>query len=282
MARPLRIEYPGALYHITSRGNRRAQVYTDDEDRRNFLRILADVNRRFETRCHAYCLMGNHYHLVLETPRGNLSAAMRQLNGVYTQKYNWLHGKVGHVFQGRYKSIIIERDAHLLEAARYVVLNPVRAGIARGPEDWPWSSYLATAGLAEPEPCLDTKWLLGQFGEELPGARKRYVDFVLEAPDIDLEDRIISGMVLGSEEFAAWCRQQALDSGNMSEVPKAQRFAGRPDLATILDGPGRKAWKVFDAVETHGYSQKAVADALGVHYSAVSKLLSRKMSRFKT
>lgn len=282
MARPLRIEYPGALYHITSRGNRRAQVFTDDEDRRKFLNILADVNRRFETRCHAYCLMGNHYHLVLETPRGNLSAAMRQLNGVYTQRYNWLHEKVGHVFQGRYTAIIIQRDAHLLEAARYVVLNPVRAGIARGPEDWPWSSYLATAGLACPHPCLDTSWLLGQFGEELPAARKRYVEFVLEAPDIALETQIVSGMVLGSEEFVAWCRRQAQEAGNIREIPRAQRFAGRPDLGKILNGPAKRSAKILEAVETYGYSQKAVADELGVHYSAVSKLLSRQMSRFKT
>jgi len=282
MARPLRIEYPGALYHVTSRGNRRAQVFTDDEDRGKFLKILADVNRRFETRCHAYCLMGNHYHLVMETPRANLSAAMRQLNGVYTQRYNWLHTKVGHVFQGRYEAIIIQRDAHLLEAARYVVLNPVRAGIARRPEDWPWSSYSATAGLAEPRPCLETNWLLGQFGGEVAGARRRYVDFVLDAPDIDLKAQAVSGMVLGSEEFAAWCRQQALGAGNMCEIPKTQRFAGRPDLASILNGTGKKSSKVVEAVEAYGYSQKAVADVLGIHYSAVSKLLSRKMSRFKT
>lgn len=282
MARPLRIEYPGAFYHITSRGNRRAQVFTDDEDRRKFLNILADVNRRFGTCCHAYCLMGNHYHLVLETPRGNLSAAMRQLNGVYTQRYNWRHGKVGHVFQGRYTAIIIQRDAHLLEAARYVVLNPVRAGIACKPEDWPWSSYLATAGLTEPDPCLDEKWLVGQFGGELPAARKRYAEFVFEAPDIKLEAQIISGMVLGSEEFAAWCRRQAQGAGEMREIPKTQRFAGRPDLVNILNGPDKRSAKILEAVETYGYSQKAVADELGVHYSAVSKLLSRQMSRFKT
>lgn len=282
MARPLRIEYAGALYHITSRGNRRGQVFTEDADRREFLNILAEVNRRFETRCHAYCLMGNHYHLVLETPRGNLSSAMRQLNGVYTQKYNWLHDKVGHVFQGRYKAIVIQRDVHLLEAARYVVLNPVRAGIARRPEDWPWSSYLATAGLAAPDPCLDAKWLLGQFDGELSAARKRYVEFVLGAPDIGLDAQVVSGIVLGSEEFAAWCRRQAQEAGGIREIPRPQRFAGRPDLVNILNGPAKRSAKILEAVETYGYSQKAVADELGLHYSAVSKLLSRQMSRFKT
>lgn len=282
MSRPLRIEYPGALYHITSRGNRRAQIFTDDEDHKAFLNILVEVNRRFETRCHAYCLMGNHYHLLMETPRGNISRAMRQLNGVYTQTFNWLHRKVGHLFQGRYKAVSIEKDAHLLEAARYVVLNPVRAGIVPQPEDWPWSSYAATAGLAKTEDCLTTGLLLGQFGEDAEGARAKYREFVRNAPDVRFKDEVVSGIVYGGGEFAERCRLQARGGGNMLEIPREQRFVGRPDLASIMRGSVEKIEKVVEAVEVYGYTQKAVADELGVHYSAVSKMLSRRMSRFKT
>lgn len=127
MARPLRIEYPGAVYHLTSRGNRQEAIFQDDEDRYGFLDIFGKTVRRYNWICHAYCLMDNHYHLLVETPDGNLSLGMRQLNGLFTQLINRRHGKVGHVFQGRFKSILVEKEAHLLELCRYVVLNPVRA-----------------------------------------------------------------------------------------------------------------------------------------------------------
>ena len=146
MSRPLRIEYPGAVYHITSRGNEKKPVFKDDQDRDNFLKTLQHVNKRYNWICHAYCLMTNHFHLLIETPDGNLSLGMRQLNGVYTQLFNKWHGRVGHLFQGRYKAILIQKDSHLLEVCRYVVLNPVRAKMVEKPEEWKWSSYLATAG----------------------------------------------------------------------------------------------------------------------------------------
>ncbi len=124
MARPLRIEYSGAVYHITSRGNEKKPVFRDEEDRCTFLDILERVNKRYNWICHAYCLMDNHYHLLIETPDGNLSMGMRQLNGVYTQLFNKRHKRTGHLFQGRYKAILIQKDSHLLEVCRYVVLNP--------------------------------------------------------------------------------------------------------------------------------------------------------------
>lgn len=282
MARPLRIEYPGAVYHITARGNRRAQIFADDRDREEFLKILSEVNRRFDTRCHAYCLMDNHYHLLLETPQANLSTAMRQLDGVYTQKYNWLHQKTGHVFQGRYKAIVVERDAYLLEVARYVVLNPVRAGLVCGPDKWLWSSYAATAGAERADASLTTDWLLGQFDKSAAVAKIKYKDFVLNAPDLNFAEKVVSGVVLGSGKFTEWCRTQAKGGGDVHEIPRAQRFAGRPELSNVMAVPGKKADKVVEAVEVYGYTQKAVAEELGVHYSAVSKMLSRRMSRFKT
>jgi len=131
MARPLRLEFPGALYHVTARGNARQAIVLDDRDRALFLVCLGEVVLRFGWICHAYCLMDNHYHLLIETPEGNVSRGMRQLNGVFTQRMNRCHNRVGHLFQGRFKAIVVERESYLLELCRYIVLNPIRAGMAR-------------------------------------------------------------------------------------------------------------------------------------------------------
>ena len=136
MSRPLRIEFPGALYHLTSRGDGRDDIYLTDDDRVLFLSVLGQACERFNWECHSYCLMTNHYHLMIETPDGNLSQGMRQLNGVYTQRFNQQHQRVGHVFQGRYKSILVQKESYLLELSRYIVLNPVRAGMVVKAENW--------------------------------------------------------------------------------------------------------------------------------------------------
>ena len=174
MARPLRIENAGGLYHVTARGDRREDIYADYEDRLGWLSIFGDVCDRFFWRCHAYCLMTNHYHLVVETPEGKLSHGMRQLNGVYTQAFNRRHRLVRHLFQGRFKAILVERDAYLLELARYVVLNPVRAGMVADAGDWPWSSYRAMVGEDRSPEWLEVDGLLGCFGRDRSSARKRY------------------------------------------------------------------------------------------------------------
>ena len=141
MARPLKIEFAGALYHITSRGDRREDIYRDNEDRQQWLEILGQVCERFNWVVHGYCQMTNHFHLLAETVDGNLSRGMRQLNGIYTQKFNRRYHESGHLFQGRYKAILVQKEAYLLELTRYVVLNPVRAKMALRPENWVWSSY---------------------------------------------------------------------------------------------------------------------------------------------
>ena len=172
MSRPLRIEYPGAVYHITSRGNTREAIFLSYDDRRRFLDVLAATVEKYNWLCHAFCLLDNHSHLIIETLDPNLSLGMRQLNGVYTQAFNRDHQRVGHVFQGRYKAIIVEKDSHLLELCRYVVLNPVRADMVSKPGEWKWSSYKSTAYAGKIPDYLTTDWVLGQFSEEKTTARQ--------------------------------------------------------------------------------------------------------------
>jgi REP element-mobilizing transposase RayT len=180
MARPLRIEYAGALYHVTSRGNRRENIYQEDDDREFWLKVFSQVCSRFNWLCYAWCLMDNHYHIVIETIEGNLSQGMRQLNGVYTQNSNRKHGRVGHIFQGRYKAILIEKEAYLLELSRYVVLNPIRADRVNDIADWKWSNYSAMIGKELLPEWLETDWLLSQFGASKNEAIIAYKNFVRE------------------------------------------------------------------------------------------------------
>jgi REP element-mobilizing transposase RayT len=178
VSRPLRLEHPGAVWHVTSRGNERRQVFRDDVDREEWLALLGKVVLLFAWRLHGYVMMGNHYHLIVETPTPSLSRGMRHLNGVFTQAFNRRHQRVGHLFQGRFKSILVEKESHLLELLRYVVLNPVRAGLVRSPGEWAWSSYRATAGDAPAPAWLETAWSLAQFGGAPEAAEQRYREFV--------------------------------------------------------------------------------------------------------
>ncbi len=202
MSRPLRIEFPGAFYHLTSRGNAREIIFLDDQDREILLDALATVVERFHWRVHAYCLMGNHYHLLVETPQPNLSRGMRWLNGVYTQRFNRRHERVGHVLQGRFKAILVERDSYLLEVARYTVLNPVRGGLVAGPGAWRWSSYRATAGERPAPPWLSVETILGMFGKGAAPATERYRRFVAAGLNRSSPWSHVRGQVLlGSEGF---------------------------------------------------------------------------------
>jgi len=199
MPRPKRIHYEGAIYHVTSRGNERRKIVLDDADRGMFLSVLAENLEQHQVVCHAWVLMDNHYHLLLETPAPNLSLAMKHVNGIYTQKFNKRHNRVGHLFQGRYKSIVVEKDSYLKELCRYVVLNPVRAKMVKLPGDWKWSSYRGTAGLSKPDKWLATDWILSQFGSNKPQAQKAYAAFVAdgvgskESPWDNLYSRIYLG-----------------------------------------------------------------------------------------
>jgi putative transposase len=282
MARPLRIEYSGAVYHLTSRGNERKDIFRDDEDRKTFLSILHRVNKRYNWVCPAYCLMGNHYHLLIETPDGNVSLGMRQLNGVYTQTFNRRHRRTGHLFQGRYKAILIQKDSHLLEVSRYIVLNPLRAGAVERPGDWPWSSYRAMAGIERPHPCLSREWVLKQFNGDRGKAQKEYRKFVLEGVGKGSIWEGLKGQVLlGGVAFMEGLIDHLKEHKDIPEIPKNQRFIDRPELGTIftqgvLRDRGLRDRKVEEAVECHGYTQRQVADFLGLHFTSVSRILNQR------
>ena len=230
MARPLRIEYEGALYHVTSRGNAGQRIFVDDEDWHAFLEILGDTVERFAWICHAYCLMSNHFHLLLETPDANLSRGMRHLNGVYTQRFNRRHGRSGHVLQGRFKSILVEKETHLLELARYVVLNPVRAMMVRSVRHWPWSSYRATAGQEDPLPLLTTEWILSQFSRNSQEARTQYRKFVRQGRGAEVWDELRGGVLIGSDRFVDEMTRSCMRPNNRGRSPAASGSSQGPAL----------------------------------------------------
>ncbi len=267
MARPLRIEYPGAVYHITARGNAGEKVFLVDSDRELFLEVLALVVERFNWRCHAYCLMTNHYHLLVETVDPTLSHGMRQLNGVYTQGFNRCHQRTGHVFQGRFKAILVERDAYLLELARYVVLNPVRAKMVRTARDWRWSSYRATAGFDESPSFLTTSWILEQFGATELTAQKAYRGFVSAGRGETVWENLRGQIYLGSDVFV---KEHAPAHPAGREIPRAQRLVDRPPLADIVSDPKDIAGIARAYIEC-GYTQQQIASHLDVHYSTISR-----------
>ena len=282
MARPLRIEFPGALYHVTSRGNARAKVFTDESDYRMFLDILGFVVKRFNWICHAYCLMGNHYHLLVETPDANLSRGMRQLNGIYTQKFNWKRKKTGHLFQGRYKSILVDKEEYLLELARYMMLNPVRAGLVKAPDDYIWSSYRAVAGKVETPEFLTTEGLLARFGAGKKNARRRFADFVKagmkikKSPWEDLKGQIY----LGDESFVKTVLGYVSEDRDVArEIPKGQRYANRPELSQVFSGENKtdkrkRNTAIYKAYIDWGYKLREVADFLQMHYASISRIVT--------
>jgi putative transposase len=279
MTRPLRIEFPGALYHVTSRGNAQQRIFLDDKDRESFLGTLAWVVERFGWRCHAYCLMNNHFHLLIETPEANLSRGMRQLNGVYTQSFNRRHEKVGHLFQGRFKAILVERDSYLLELARYIVLNPVRAKTVKNPERYPWSSYRPTLGLAPVPKALTTDWILDQFAKTPAVARKRYAAFVHAgigaiSPWSELKGQVL----LGDDAFIEKMAPNLTQKSKTLEIPRRQRLLHRPPLKTLLSGLKSKAARnkaLARAYLEHGYTLTEIGLATDLHYATVSRIIKQ-------
>ena len=283
MSRPLRIEFPGAVYHVSSRGDRREDIFVDDTDRARFLALVAQGLARFDVQLLAYCLMSNHYHFVLHTRQGRLSALMRHVNGVYTQAFNRRHDKVGHLFQGRFKAILVDREAYLLEVCRYVELNPVRAGMVAGAADWPWSSYRAHAGLAQPPDWLGSDdlhcHLLGRDVTSMADrsrARKAYVALVAAARDSNLWATGLNRQIyLGDDDFVQRMQDAALLGAQRSRsVPRAQRGSPRT-LKQWLAHCATREEALRQAHAVSGFTMTALAAELGLTPARVGQLIAR-------
>jgi len=291
MPRPKRIHYEGAIYHVTSRGNERRKIVLDDVDRGLFLKVLAENLEQHQVLCHAWVLMDNHYHLLLETPAPNLSLAMKHVNGIYTQKFNKRHDRVGHLFQGRYKAIVVEKDTYLKELCRYVVLNPVRARMAKHPRDWKWSSYKTTAGLEKPAPWFETQWILGQFGRDLRGAQKAYQTFVEEGIGIKDSpwDGLRSKIYLGSEAFLNRVHEVGQTHKTL-DAPKYQKHVVKENpeavIAKVARAYGEKPENLLRAQKRgseardvaiyllkreSGLSLKEIGEKMGIGATAVGR-----------
>lgn len=295
MARPLRIEFPGATYHVTSRGNRQQPIFVDDADRELFLATLARAMERMDATVLAYCLMGNHYHLVLCTRRGNLSALMRQINGVYTQAVNRRHATSGHVFQGRFKAILVDRDAYLLALLRYVELNPVRAQMVAAAGDWEWSSYRAHTGQVAAPAWLDSDSAFGAvLGRQVDHAEAakadrdvaalRYAQWVLSAPPESLWDSALRQQIyLGDADFVDRMQALAKDASasskgkskgsNFRQVPKAQRVKVLT-MAQWLECSDGTAHALSRGHIEGGLTMTAMAVEMGKSVAWVSKMIS--------
>jgi len=226
--------------------------------------------------------MDNHYHLLIETPDGNLSKGMRQLNGVYTQTFNRHHNRVGHVFQGRYKGILVEKEAYLLELCRYIVLNPVRAQMVRSAKEWPWSSYCSTAGYVEQDELLTSDWILASFAKSKTAAQIKYREFISQGKGQPSPWQSLKNQVyLGNEQFVKEHIDSITDKDvELSEIPKSQRKAKPMTMDYYLKQATNRDDAILRAWNSGGYTQKNIADYFSIHYSRVSKII--KKAKVKT
>ena len=282
MARPLRLQVAGEFFHILARGNARQPIFLDEVDRVVFLDTLQAVVDGWSLRCHAYCLMGNHYHLLLQPSEPNISRALRQLNGVYGQAFNRRHARVGHVFGGRFKSLLVGRDNYLVQITRYLALNPVRAGLVANPEAWTWSHHRAMAGIAPTTPFLTRDEILKHFdASNRTVAQEAYRRFVElgGGDDERLRTSIASGGILGDQALMARV-SSAIDAfAAEPEIPRSERLAHRPPLELLFNSSSGRDGRdqgIREAYESHRYTIGQIAAHLRLGRSTISRALRRK------
>lgn len=280
MARPLRIEFAGGLYHVTSRGNALQDIYADNHDRANFLNLIDRTRIRYDWYVHAYCLMSNHYHLLIETGTPTLSKGMKLLNGVYTQTFNHRNRRVGHLFQGRYKAILVDRESYLLELARYIVLNPVRARMVRSAVDWKWSSYRATAGLEDKTTMLTTDWILSCFSEKKIQAQEQYRKFVQAGADQPSPwTKLKNQIYLGEDEFVEAMQCKLDPEQSLDDIPRKQKLAPpKPIEYFKRKYPDPKQAMAMAYLSKH-YTLEAVGKAFCVSHATVSRAVTHYENR---
>lgn len=288
MARPLRIEYAGAFYHVMSRGNERKAVFEGPRDRERFLSYLESATERYGAIVHVYCLMHNHYHLLLETPLGNLSKIMQHINGAYTTYFNNARGRSGHLLQGRYKAILVEADEYATEVSRYIHLNPVRSGKAAAPEEYRWSSCRFYTVRKKAPVWLHRNFILSYFDTKLTSAMKMYRRFVFSSANREDEGRVARvshSVILGSEEFVDEIKNKFLrDKRPDRELPSVRDLTDRPELGYIVqvvDSFVRSDEKLARQVKLHlchrysGRGLKEIGERFGVTESGVSQASQR-------
>jgi REP element-mobilizing transposase RayT len=286
------------FYHVTSRGNEKKDIFKSRRDREKFLEYLDSAAERYGAMIYAYCLMSNHFHLFLQTPAGNLSQIMRHIIGAYTTYFNVKQKRAGHLFQGRYKSVLVEAAEYAAELTRYIHLNPVKAGITDKAYEYQWSSYRAYLGAASTPGWLNPKFILDIFGEEEPISRKKYRDFVekldIEAYESPLKSAVGSS-VLGSPDFIEEITENHLNErGADKDVPALRHFSKRPPLEEIIEftreemKDNEKLARQVGIYLCHKYSGsplKEIADMFDVGVTAIgeaSKRIQKKMEEDKT
>ena len=293
MARPLRITYPGAFYHVTSRGNEQKDVFKSQRDREKFLEYLASATERYGAVIHAYCLLSNHYHLLLETPEGNLSQIMRHINGAYTTYFNVKRKRAGHLFQGRFKAILVDADEYALELSRYIHLNPVRAGMVTRPEEYRWSSYNSYIGQCTASSWLKVETILDYFSYNAKEAKQKYRSFVENLLGKEYESpfkNTFGGAVLGTAEFIEMVTSEHIAKKEIDRsVPDIRQFKSKPELEEILKavkaviGDNEKLARQVGMYLCHkcsGKKLREIGTLFGVGETAIAearRLLSRKM-----
>jgi len=301
MARPLRVEFSNAVYHVTARGNDRGKIYSDEKDYRKHLEIIEKNVERYGVRLYAYVLMGNHYHLLLETPDGGLGRFAHAVQSHYTNYYNRRHGRAGHLFQGRYKALLVEKESYLLEVSRYIHLNPARAGLVKRPEDWRWSSYRCYIGLEKRPKWLDSDEVLRCFGRQKTAAARRYrevVEAALKGPVEPEPPRAVAQLILGGDEFVEVVRKKLKDSPprGAGDLPSARKLGAWSEREAreaveniaaafsvsekqILCRAGKnnlpRAAALMLFRERSRWTLGEIAGYFGISYSAVTKSLDR-------
>jgi REP element-mobilizing transposase RayT len=260
---------PGATYHVMNRGNRKARIFEDDRDRKRFVRLLVEAKTRYDVEILNGSQMGNHFHALVTTPRGNLPEFMRQFQGDYARYSNWRHGRVGHLFQGRYRRVFIENDLHLFIAAAYIFDNPVDAGLVSKPEDWKWSTYAATIGLAPIPSYLSLSWVQMLFPTESLTESQKLLRQCLDDPQ-----RVLSYLSCVDPTSEDAIRSYIAERRRIIAQPCPYQKLIRPTLeqlcANVEDGPSR-AEAILQAHQRHGYTLAEIARHLGVRPTTISK-----------
>jgi REP element-mobilizing transposase RayT len=294
MARPLRINYPGAFYHVAARGNARKHVFKSKRDRKKFYEYLESATQRYDAVIHAFCLMDNHYHLLIETPSGNLPQIMRHINGAYTTYFNMKRERSGHLFQGRYQAILVEINEYAQELSRYIHLNPVRAKMVKTPEEYEWSSYSFYIGKKKPPEWLYRDFILGSFGNRLSIAQKGYRNFVNSLTNEKYDsplDEVVSSTLLGSPGFITSIKDNFLsDKKPDKNLPALKNLIEKPAIQDIFDEVesllgeqptvARNA-KMFLCRKYTGEKLKDIGTHFGVGESGVSQVSRRFADKIK-